>query len=87
MLGAHRDPAVFPEPDVLDLTRDTRDVMVFGHGPHYCMGANLAKAELAAIYRGALPLLGPAPEVMEDEVRFSPPSPMFSSIESLPVRL
>jgi hypothetical protein len=31
--GANRDPAVFPAPDVLDLDRDNRESLVFGHGP------------------------------------------------------
>ncbi len=86
-LAAHRDPDVFPDPDVLDLTRDTTDVMVFGHGAHYCLGANLAKAELAGIYRHALELMGPDPEVIDEGVTFTPPSLMFTTIDALPIRL
>ncbi len=87
LLAAHRDPDVFPDPDVLDLTRDTTDVMVFGHGPHYCLGANLAKAELAGIYRQALDLMGPDPVLLEDQITYTPPSLMFTTIDALPVRL
>src|SRR4029453_8069315 len=40
--GANRDPAVFTTPDRLDIERDARELLVFGNGPHYCLGAHLA---------------------------------------------
>lgn len=44
--GANRDPSVFPDPDRLDLTRaNASRHMTFAHGPHFCLGAALAKAE------------------------------------------
>lgn len=44
--GANRDPAEFPNPNRLDLTRPNAGKhMTFVHGPHYCLGAALAKAE------------------------------------------
>ncbi|BFV59644.1 cytochrome P450 [Kitasatospora sp. CMC57] len=46
MLGvANRDPAVFPEPDVLDHGREIRRHLTFGYGAHYCLGAGLARLE------------------------------------------
>jgi cytochrome P450 len=46
-LAANRDPAVYPEPDRFDVTRDhAQPVQSFGGGPHYCIGAALARAEL-----------------------------------------
>jgi hypothetical protein len=45
-MGAHRDPEVFPDPDRFDVRRDTSRLTIFGHGPHYCLGANLARTEL-----------------------------------------
>ncbi len=49
MLGAcNRDPAAFPEPDRLDLTRDARSHNGFGLGAYYCLGSSLARAEAIA---------------------------------------
>jgi len=48
--GANFDPSAFPHPDVMDLRRDaTQQHLAFGRGPHYCLGANLARMELQEI--------------------------------------
>jgi cytochrome P450 len=48
MLGAaNRDESVFPEPERFDISRThDRPQMTLGGGIHYCLGANLARAEL-----------------------------------------
>ena len=44
--GANRDPAVFPDPDTFDLHRaNARANLAFALGPHFCLGARLARAE------------------------------------------
>jgi cytochrome P450 len=43
--AANRDPAVFTNPDRYDLDRDTSNLISFGAGRHYCLGANLARLE------------------------------------------
>ncbi|RJL31702.1 cytochrome P450 [Bailinhaonella thermotolerans] len=43
--SANRDPRVFPDPDRYDLTRDTSQLVSFGSGRHFCLGASLARLE------------------------------------------
>ncbi|WP_227025292.1 cytochrome P450 [Streptomyces tsukubensis] len=47
---ANRDPAIFPDPDSLDLTRNARQHQAFGAGTHHCVGQPLARMELQVIY-------------------------------------
>ncbi|MFV2173334.1 cytochrome P450 [Actinomadura sp. LOL_016] len=51
--SANRDPAVFPDPDRLDLSRDPNPHITFGLGIHYCLGAPLGRIEMAESF-GAL---------------------------------
>ncbi|MFI7130887.1 cytochrome P450 [Nonomuraea sp. NPDC050153] len=46
----NRDPAVFPDPDELDIRRDARRHVAFGFGVHQCLGQPLARMELQVAY-------------------------------------
>jgi cytochrome P450 len=59
LAGANRDPAVFTDPDVFDVRRsNARLNLTFAHGPHFCLGAHLARLEAQAAVRAVLRLPG-----------------------------
>ncbi|MFD0413107.1 cytochrome P450 [Streptomyces sp. NPDC127108] len=66
--SANRDPAAFAAPDTLDLARADNPHISFSAGIHYCVGAPLARVELAASL-GALLRLAPDLRLASDPVR------------------
>jgi cytochrome P450 len=42
----NRDPDTYEHPDTFDIAREGARVLTFGAGPHYCLGVNLARAEM-----------------------------------------
>ena len=68
--SANRDETVFDAPDRFDITRDTRETLTFGSGPHYCLGANLALQELDYMLEGTLEFLPEGARLIDDELEW-----------------
>jgi cytochrome P450 len=85
--AANRDPAVFTDPERFDVRRDPNPHLGFGGpGPHFCLGAHLARRELSVVFRQLLTRL-PDIEVAGDPVPLqSLGVPLVSGIKRLPVR-
>ena len=56
--SANRDERVFERPDAFDIRRDPNPHLAFGHGIHYCLGANLARLEMRVVFEELLPRFG-----------------------------
>jgi methyl-branched lipid omega-hydroxylase len=83
--AANRDPAVFRDPEVLDLARDPNPHVGFGSkGPHFCLGAHLARRELAVTFRALFDQL-PDLEVTGEPDRLR--SSFVNGVKRLPARL
>ncbi|MEU5404106.1 cytochrome P450 [Streptomyces sp. NPDC005963] len=82
--SANRDPRQFPDPDRLDLARTDNAHITFGAGIHYCLGAPLARIELAASFGE---LLRQAPTLkLAAEPRWKP-GYVIRGVYELPVEL
>lgn len=52
--SANRDEDVFADPFRFDVRRDPNPHLTFGHGNHFCLGANLARTEIRLVFAGLL---------------------------------
>jgi cholest-4-en-3-one 26-monooxygenase len=84
-MSANHDEEVFPDPYVFDIRRTPNDHVTFGGGgPHFCLGANLARLEITCMIRELLrrfpsaELTGPVRRMRSD---------FINGIKHMPVRL
>jgi cytochrome P450 len=80
-VSANRDAAVFDQADRLDLGRQPNPHLGFGIGPHFCLGAHLARLELTAVLSELLPAL-PGIRLTGRPVRLE--SNFVNGVKSLP---
>lgn len=87
MLGAaNRDPQVFENPNRIDWDRpNSARHLAFAAGPHYCLGASLARLEIAEVY-AALAQRFPNLKVTQTEPPYKP-NPVLRGVQELRVKL
>jgi cholest-4-en-3-one 26-monooxygenase len=82
--AGNRDGEALPEPDRFDITRTPNDHVAFGGGgPHVCLGANLARAEVQILFEtiaDRMPGIRPSEGVQRLRSMF------VNGIKSFPVR-
>jgi cytochrome P450 len=85
--AANRDPSVFDDPERFDARRDPNPHVGFGGpGPHFCLGAHLARREVSVVFRQLLTRLTDI-DVAGDPVPLDAMGiPLVSGIKRLPVR-
>jgi cytochrome P450 len=98
--SANRDEAAFADPDRFDVGRTPNEHLSFGVGPHFCLGAHLARLQMRVFFEEALwrvpdlELAGPVERLQSNfqagvkhmPVRFSPPSTAAGPRPASPVR-
>jgi cytochrome P450 len=84
LTSANRDEAVFERADALDLARPNNRHLAFGAGPHYCIGAHLARLELRVLFSE---LIHKVKRVEQTGPAVPNHSIIDLGLESLPLRL
>ncbi len=81
--SANRDDSVFADPDTFDIGRDPNPHVAFGGGgPHFCLGANLARMEIRVMFEHLLDRL---PDIHQDGDVQRLQSQFINGVKHLPV--
>ena len=81
--AANRDPAQFSDPDALDIARSPNKHLAFGYGPHFCLGAPLARLEAPVAFRALLRRLKDI-RLAADNLEWN--TTVFRGLQTLPIR-
>src|SRR4029453_12978840 len=81
--SANRDEEVFADPDRFDVSRQPNDHLGFGIGPHFCLGAHLARLEIRIMFEELLRRL---PDIEQDGPVSRLRSGFVNGIKHMPVR-
>ncbi|GLX96473.1 cytochrome P450 [Herbidospora sp. NBRC 101105] len=84
LVGGNRDPRVFDDPEELDVTRERAPHLGFAHGPHFCVGASIARVTTQV---ALTELLKRDLELAADPATLRTPDPGTYRLTALPVRL
>ena len=89
LLGANRDPEVFPEPDRFDIDRpNLAQHLTFVKGPHTCLGLHVARAETSSALNAALDWEAESgrPLVLDEDETTTPSGLIFRRVEKVTLR-
>jgi cytochrome P450 len=86
MAAAGRDPATLPDPDVFRLDRaDRARHLGFGYGPHFCVGAHLARLEARVAFEALTEQLPDLALAADFTAQYLPGGFVFRGLAGLPV--
>lgn len=83
--SANRDERVFTSPDLLDVRRNPNPHLAFGFGPHFCLGASLARLELKIMFEEVLQRLPDLSLATQSPLTYRS-SNFITGPEAMPVR-
>ncbi|MEO2135889.1 MAG: cytochrome P450, partial [bacterium] len=84
--SANRDERAFEQPMDFDITRHPNEHIAFGWGPHFCLGASLARLELRVMFEEVARAM-PGLQLVDGGSPPRRPSNFISGITHLPVSL
>jgi cholest-4-en-3-one 26-monooxygenase len=84
--SANRDDDVFDDPFRFDVARSPNEHVAFGFGPHFCLGASLARLEIDVMLEQLLERLPDLALAEPDDPPVLRPANFISGLEHLPVR-